>query len=146
MREPQALDHTRTVTVDLSVDLTRGTHAETRLEEFKTVRYGVTHYSGEAHMHNAAVERRVAILPSERRAQTAGMNSAIFDTPPGQAGPMEQRPNLFPEIVRIATGCFHFAWSQSLIDLLKTFAAMEASAWQDRLGEPSVEAVRSTLF
>jgi hypothetical protein len=37
-------------------------------------------------------------------------------------------------------------WSQSLVDLIKTFASMGAEAWQARLGAPTVAASRSTLL
>lgn len=60
---------------------------------------------------------------------------------------------IFLKIVGIAMGCF-YERSQSLVDLLKTFAATGPvrslerllTATQDRLGAPSVEAARSTLL
>ena len=146
MRLPGAVDRTRVATVDLRVALSRnGMLAEDHIVEVKTVHFGPSHYGGGAPVHNAAVERRVARLPAERRAQLASTDREVFGTQQGQVGPLEARLNAFPQILGVATGSFG-EWSQSLVDLLKTYADMGASAWQDKLGAPTVGAARSTLL
>ncbi len=146
MRKPGAVDRTRAATVDLTVALARnGTLAEDHLVELKTVHFGPSHYGGGAPVRNAAVERRAERLPAERRAQLASADRDVFGTPLGQVGPLEARLNAFPQVLGIATGCFH-EWSRSLVDLLRTFADMGASAWQEKLGAPTVGAARSTLL
>jgi hypothetical protein len=146
MRLPGAVDRTRVATVDLRVALNRGGMLSAdHLVEMKTVHFGPSHYGGGAPVHNAAVERRVAWLPAERRAQLVAADRAVFGALPGQVGPLEARLNTFPEIVGVATGAFH-EWSQSLVDLIQTFANMGAAEWQARVGAPSPDAARSALL
>ena len=146
LRVPAARDRTRTVTVDLRVALdTPDASSVDTLVELKTVHYCPTRYGGAAALRKQAVEGRAAALPAERRREIAATDAAVFGTPHGQKGPMETRLDTFPEIVGIVTGAFG-EWSQTLIDLLKTFAAMGADAWQAKLGAPSRGAARSTLL
>jgi len=145
LRPGSAADRNRAAAFDALMLLPTpdGGAAVDHIIEFKTVHFGPTHY-GRALEQCAAVERRVRVLPSERRAGIAKMDQEIFGTPSGQVGPLEQRFNSFP-MIGIATGAFG-EWSQSLVDLIKTFASMGAEAWQARLGAPTVAASRSTLL
>jgi hypothetical protein len=146
LRTPGAVDRTRVATVDLRVALDRGGALSVdHLVEMKTVHFGPSHYGGAAPVHNAAVERRVAGLPAERRAQLVATDREVFGVLEGQVGPLEARLNAFPEVLGIATGAFH-EWSQSLVGLIQTFADMGASAWQAKVGAPSPEAARSALL
>jgi hypothetical protein len=130
-------------TVDVNVAL----HGVPHIVEVKTVHYGVARYGGARPARNAAVELRAAQVPRERREQIARTDAEVFGTLPGQVGPLEARLNTFPPpgVVGVVAGAFG-EWSRSLVDLLKTFAAMGAETWQGRLSAPTPLQSRSTLL
>jgi hypothetical protein len=147
-RLPAAEDCRRAAVVDARIALP-GTHGGRALVDYlleqKCVHVSPSRYGGRSTRQAQAVARRAESIPGERLAQLQAVDRRLFGTAPGQVGPMEQRLNSFPPVLGTVTGAFG-EWSESIVNLLKTFASMGADAWQARLGAPTVAASRSTLL
>ena len=115
------------------------------LIEHKTIHISVGRYASRSVRQAYAVAHRAEEIPAQRRGQLQAVDRRLFGTAPGQVGPMEQRLNSFPPVLGTVTGAW-CEWSESIINLLKTFASMGAETWQARLGSPTVAAARSTLL
>ena len=141
-RSPVALERKRVLTPDLRAHL----NGAMWLIEMKTVHYGPSRYSRWPAQFNHAVERRAALVPTERLKDIIDTDRTVFNTPQGVEGPLQQRlRSASAGFMGIATGAFG-EWSQTLVDLIKTIAEMGASKWMDTLGAPSPAEARSTLL
>ena len=141
LRRAEAVDRTRTLTVDMRIVIDGITH----LLEVKTIHLGNSRYGPGPAEYNKAVEQRAARVPTERMKNITDTDRDVFGTPQGVVGPLQARLNTFPlGFTGVVTGAFG-EWSASLVGLMKTIAELGAEKWMRRLDAPSPSQARSTL-
>jgi hypothetical protein len=136
-------------TPDITADLPRageGARAVPTMVEVKTLHYGPSGYKDSDVLPRAAVDRRAAAVPAERRRDLAKLDRELFGTAEGARGPFEARLDAYPGgVLGVVSGSFG-EWSSSLVDLLGGLAEQGAARWMGRLAAPSLAQARSTLL
>jgi hypothetical protein len=114
--------------------------------EVKTLVLCPTWYRDSDLHERAAVSRRAAAVPAERRRRLAELDRELFGTAEGARGPFEARLDAFPGgVVGVAVGAFG-EWSESLCELVSGLADYGAERWMGRLAAPSLTQARATLL
>jgi hypothetical protein len=135
------------ITADLPGPGPAGVHAAVpTIVEVKTIVYCPSWYRDSDVRERAAVGRRAAAVPVERRRQLAALDRELFATAEGARGPFEARLDAFPGgVLGVAVGAFG-EWSESLVDMVHGLAEQGAERWMGRLAAPSMAQARATLL
>ena len=144
--------HRRYPTPDITADLPRagGRAGDPRTDvptivEVKTVVYCQSWYRPLDVKARAAVDRRAAAVPGERRRDLHGLDRELFDVAEGTRGPFEARLDAYPGgVVGVAVGAFG-EWSASLVSLVEALAERGAERWMGLLAAPSLQQAEATL-
>jgi hypothetical protein len=114
--------------------------------EVKTVVLCPSWYRDSDVRERAAVGRRAAAVPAERRRGLAALDRELFGTAESARGPFEARLDAFPGgVLGVAVGAFG-EWSESLVNLVGDLADCGAERWMGRLAAPSLAQARATLL
>jgi hypothetical protein len=114
--------------------------------EVKTLVYCPSWYRVSDVRPRAAVGRRAAAVPGERRRDLHALDAELFGTAEGARGPFEASLDAFPGgVLAVAVGAFG-EWSESLVDLVGALADWGAELWMGRLAAPSLRLAKATLL
>jgi hypothetical protein len=115
-----------------------------RLLELKTVHVGPTHYPWYMRSPRAAVNKRARDVPAAYDRKAAALDARLFNTPPGQTGPVQDKLRSYGPVLPFVSGAFGEI-NDDGDHVLETLAIMGAEDWHHQLDTVSPDAAQAFL-